>query len=226
MRILIELLGNLANIVYVLGYLVKDIMWLRAWIAVGSVLEVVYSFLVAERPLWTNIFWCSLYTVVNTWQVRSLAMERRKIHFNEEESNLYRTVFSNFTDHEFWKVIKLAAWKEYTSGHILIGENQEVTRLTLITRGSASIVVGGKTVSAVKENTFVGEMGFLTDRPASATVQVSETVRCVEWDKQALKNLMAKDSRIYVCMQSIFTTDLIAKILHQNVAVAAAQRKA
>ena len=111
---MINLLGHLANLLYIVGYLVKDILGLRLLIASGLVIEIIYSYYISEIPLWTNIIWCFLYIAVNGWQIVFLLLERRTIMLNEEDINLkmeialkkYRSVKSSgYKDADWHKKI-------------------------------------------------------------------------------------------------------------------------
>ncbi len=222
---MINLLGHLANLLYIVGYLVKDILGLRLLIASGLVIEIIYSYYISEIPLWTNIIWCFLYIAVNGWQIVFLLLERRTIMLNEEEKRLYDKIFRNFSVREFWKVEKTGFYVDYEAGEILTSENELLDRLILIVRGSCDIVLQNRSIAQISDLSFIGEMGFLSDKPASASVVTSSPTRCLIWDKAKLKTLMNNDSRINVCMQSIFTTDLIIKLRNQNFEVLAKLQK-
>ena len=73
-------------------------------------------------------------------------------------------------------------------------EGQATPQLVFIARGAASVEKGGTIVGVCGPGDFLGEMSFLTGKPASATVRVANEVRCCVYDPAALKALAQEES--------------------------------
>jgi hypothetical protein len=213
---MINILGHVANLFYALGFLIKDLLGLRLIMSVAIVIEIIYSYYVAERPLWTNIIWCCVYLVVNGYQIVSLLMARRPLVLTADEQLLFEKVFYNLSVRDFLRVLRSGTITHFEAGEVLVKEEMPIDKLILIIDGSCGIDMQKKIIARISEFTFIGEMGFLTDDPASATVRTEVPCRCVVWDAAELRALMKNDSSINVCMHAIFTSDIITKLKKQN----------
>ncbi|MBN1501059.1 MAG: cyclic nucleotide-binding domain-containing protein [Spirochaetes bacterium] len=213
---MINILGHFANILYALGFLIKDLLGLRLVMTFAITMEILYSFYVAENPLWTNIIWCFVYLAVNGWQIIFLLLEKRTITLQGDEKKIYDKIFSNLPVKEFIKLLNAGRFSEYPENTVLATENEMIDRLILLINGNCEINVLSKKIADISDYTFIGEMGFLTNDPASATVKTESYCRCFEWDKTALHNLMNGDSAINVNMQAVFASDIITKLKKQN----------
>jgi hypothetical protein len=209
-----ELLGHISNLMYTIGYAIKDVLWLRVFVMLGCMAEIGYGFKAAEKTLWPLIFWASLGLALNTFQVIFLYRDRhRQVVFTPEELELYSTVFHDFSYADFRKLMNIGRWKELSRGEVLTHEGSEVPDLLLIQKGQALVTIKGKTVATVQPRAFIGEMSFLTGNPASATVRTLEDVRCVGWSKQELRELMSQTPSLYNAMQLVINADLVTKLM-------------
>jgi len=215
-----QLLGNIANLVQAAAYTVKDVFWLRILLVVGGGIEIIYSFHIAEQPLWINIFWTSIYVGINSIQVVLLLLEQNQTNWTEEEKLLYATIFRYLSQVNFKKLMRAAQWQTFSNDEVLAVEGEALTQLTLIYEGLASVSVQEKTVVQLHNNSFVGEMSFLTGGQASATVKTIEPSRCLVWEQEDLKELMLGNTDLQAEMQTVFSSDLITKLLQRNQEIA------
>jgi hypothetical protein len=64
-----DLLNHAANVLYIVAYFFRDMLWLRVMVIAGCSLEIYYRFHVAPSPLWADIIWCALFIVLNSYQL-------------------------------------------------------------------------------------------------------------------------------------------------------------
>ena len=70
---IIDILGtSIPNLIYLYGFIVKDILWLRILIIVGMSIETGYHFRDLHSPEWAESVGCSVYILVNGWQFTML----------------------------------------------------------------------------------------------------------------------------------------------------------
>jgi hypothetical protein len=207
-----ELLGHLSNALYTVGYALKDVLWLRVFLVVGCAFEIVYSFQIAGRPLWVNISWAGLGMGLNAVQIALLLRERRAPEFTEEEQELFKTVFRDFCYADFRTLMRRARWMDVDMDTTMTTEGRDPEELLLIYRGAASVEVQGKKVAMVNDHHFVGEMSFLTQGVASATVRATRPTRCLKWWKHELRELMQHNPTLQAALQAAFNADLVNKL--------------
>jgi hypothetical protein len=87
---------RIANVLYVISYLVKEILWLRLLTVVaGGVLIAYYALL--PVPLWAAIVWNVVFLAINLRQIRALLLERRPVRLSPDELRLYQLAFRRLT---------------------------------------------------------------------------------------------------------------------------------
>src|SRR6059058_3130782 len=67
-----------ANILLLVAYSVRDVLWLRLF-AVASALVAIPYFLLQPAPLWAALAWSALFAVINALQSWRLYLERRPV---------------------------------------------------------------------------------------------------------------------------------------------------
>jgi hypothetical protein len=212
-----ELAGHAAFLLIALTFLVRDIVWLRGLSIISSLAGIAYNYFVPVTPLWMVIYWNVAFIAVNLYQIGLIFKERREVSFNEEEKELYETMFKQFSPVEFMKLMRIATWQNADVGKVLIVEQEPLADVMLIYNGCVAVESGGKTIARLKDGAFIGEMSFLSGKLPSATVTVSVPTRYVAWSKKSLTQLLGRNPGLRTSMQTIFTTDLTKKLMvHDN----------
>jgi hypothetical protein len=207
-----DLLGHIGFGLIGASFLVKDILWLRLISIVANGTIATFNYIVPQEPLWVVIGWSLLFVFINIVQILLAYRERQGVRFNEEEQELYDTLFLAFSPVEFLKLLRVGQWKTVDQEQVLIKAGETVTQLMLVYNGSVTIVQNGEFVAHAKDGAFLGEMGYLTDRPASATVTTNAPTRYLEWPTNQLKALLARNPSMAVALQTVFNQGLIQKI--------------
>src|SRR6266480_4116554 len=71
----IDYLVHFSNILMLLSYSVRDILWLR-WFAVGAALTNIPYFLLQGTVLWPPVLWALVFTAINLYQIARLYLGR------------------------------------------------------------------------------------------------------------------------------------------------------
>jgi hypothetical protein len=66
---------NIANILYLLSYFVRDILWLRILTVIAALCLIPYFYFRAE-PIMPVIYWNTFFIVLNVYWILRLASER------------------------------------------------------------------------------------------------------------------------------------------------------
>jgi hypothetical protein len=207
------------NILYLFAYLVRDVLWLRLLTVAGMISLMVFYWL-QPTPMYAPIVWNSLFTFVNVVQIAILVLERRPVFLGEEELHLYRTIFRSLRPREFARLFAIAEWKKAKEGEELVAQNEPVQALVLIASGRGEVEMDGRRVADVFAGQFVGEMGFLTELPASARVVATATTDYLAWPTEKLRSLLAAAPAIHVKFQAILGRDLVDKLHREAVSAA------
>jgi CRP-like cAMP-binding protein len=210
---------HLGNVLYLVAYSVRDMLWLRVLTVIATLCLIPYYY-AQPRPLYEPIAWCALFTAVNLGQIALLILERRPVFLGEEELHLYRTIFRTFKPREFAKLLSAAEWKKARLGDELLRQDQPVPALMLISSGHGAVEVDGRRVAEVSSGQFVGEMGFLTGQPASARVVAGSPTDYLAWPAARLRVLLSASPELHVKMQGVLGCDLVEKLRYEAITAA------
>jgi CRP-like cAMP-binding protein len=201
---------HLANVLYLLSYLVKDILWLRLLTVVAGVLLMTWAFL-QPQPLWVSIAWNALFLSINLYQSWRLILERRPVRLSERDALLYRLTFRTLTPREFVKLLAIGRWEAAEPETRIVERAQVLDRLMVIASGRTAVKVGERVVE-LGEGRFVGEMSFITGQAPAADVVAIDAIRYVSWPKAELTTFLAQHPALRAAWQAVLGADLVSKL--------------
>ena len=202
--------GHLAFGLIAFSFLVKDILWLRVVSILASLFSVFYNYFIPDQPMWLAINWNIIFVLVNLYHIAVIIYEKRPIKMEPKDKELYETLFKDLSPVEYLKISKVAQWITYKSGEKIIRQNTPVTDLVLIYNGTVDVAVDHKAVAQLKDGQFVGEMSFLTEKPATATCIVKHDTECLVWKQPEFKELLKRNPSLYYTIQGLLSNQLIS----------------
>jgi CRP-like cAMP-binding protein len=201
---------HFGNILYLVAYSVRDMLWLRILIIIATLFLMPYYW--ASGPLYAPIAWALLTIFLNMFQIVLLILETRPVFFRDQELQVYRSTFYTLKPREFAKLLSIAEWKKAAIGDELLAQNQPVPALMLLAEGRGAVEVDGRHVAEVAAGQFVGEMGFLTQQDASARVVAGLPTNYLAWPVAKLRSLLSATPALHMKLQGILGSDLVAKL--------------
>jgi Cyclic nucleotide-binding domain len=211
------LLTLLPYIAQTLALVFTQALWLRVGLMVGFAMQLLYWLYVPSDVQYVHIAGVSAMLLVNLFHTVRLARARSLSDWSDEERYLQTTAFRSLPNESFKKLMEIAEWQTLSKGDVLINEHQDVERLMLVYDGTATVHLEHKPITYLRENSFIGEMSFLTGNPASATVKAATNMRIITWHKPQLYDLMAKETDLKNGLQTLFSYDLADKLSKQNI---------
>ena len=202
--------GHLAFGLIAFSFLVKDILWLRIVSILASAFSVFYNYVIPIEPMWLAINWNFVFISLNMYHIAVIIYEKRPIKMAPKDKELYETLFKELSPVEYLKISKVAEWKTFLSGEKIIRQGTPVKDLVLIYNGTVDIAVDSKAVAQLKDGQFVGEMSFLTEKPATATCIVKHDTECLVWKQNEFKELLKRNPSLYYSIQSLLSNQLIS----------------
>ena len=100
---------HVANILFVLSYSVRDMMWLRVLALCGVLISLPYYYLQPE-VLWQPIGWAAVFLGINGYHVWRLWLERRPVELSADEARLYELTFFPLARRRFAELARLGRW--------------------------------------------------------------------------------------------------------------------
>ena len=200
-----DITGHLAFGLIAFSFLVKDILYLRLLSILASVFSIFYNYFIPPEPMMIAVFWNGVFIITNLYHIAVIIYEKRPVKMSPKEKELYETMFRGLSPVEFLKIIKVAEWKEFKSPLPIIQQGKLVNDLILIYNGAVDVLVNDKKVAELKDGQFVGEMSFLTEKPATATCKVSHTTECLVWKQKEFKDLLKRNPSLYFTIQGLLS---------------------
>jgi len=205
-----DLIGHLAFGLIAFSFLVKDILWLRLVSILASAFGMAYNYFIPANPMWIAIGWNGIFIGLNLYHIAVLVYEKRPIKMAPKDKELYQTLFKDMTPVEYLKISKIASWKKFAAGDVMIRQEHMVTDLILIYNGTVDVMVRDKKVAELRDGQFVGEMSFLTEKSATATCVAKHDTECLVWKQPEFKDLLKRNPSLYYTIQSLLSNQLIS----------------
>ena len=210
----ISAVGHLNYILVILSVSMSSMRWLRIFAICSGVVGVFYyGFLVSDE---ISATWEFIFALVNAIQLAIVLLSGRRRARDEDERLLVHTVMPTLEGSLRARMLKLARWHTRAPGEVLVEEGEATPQLVFIARGAASVEQGGVLIGVCGPGDFLGEMSFLTGRPASATVRVANEVRCCVYDSDRLKRMARKAPAIRAALEHSFNRNLVGKLERMN----------
>lgn len=215
---------HLANILLLLAYTVRDILWLRVFALVSSLIAIPY-FALQQTLLWEPICWSALFAAINLYQAWQLIMERRPVKLSAEEEDVRRLVFRDLPPRTFLRVLSLGAWTTTEEGERLLERGQSARAISLIVTGKVRVTQNERVLGDLGAGDLVGSALILTGTPADVDAVVVEPMRAVRWELDPLERYLASNPETRVVMQRYLARDLATKLNRSLIANANVQPK-
>jgi CRP-like cAMP-binding protein len=206
-----DYLINVANILYLFSYLVRDILWLRILTVVAAVFLISY-FYTRPDPLFVAIYWNLLFTSLNVFWVARLLLERRPANLTGNDLRLYQLVFRCLTPAEMKQLLKLGRWEKAEANDYFISQGDALERLMVICLGKANVMKDGKLVEELGDGQFIGGIPFVTEVAAPADVIAIEDTYYMSWHKQELKRFLERKTELHMALQLTLGFDLVKRL--------------
>jgi CRP-like cAMP-binding protein len=186
---------------------------------VGLSLEILY-FWHSGGDLRTGSGW-DLIFIINLYQIYPLVKDRLSLRLPAADRELLRSVFIVLDDVQIARLLVAGEFCDLADGTILVQENQPLERLFFICSGRVRVTIASREVSHLERGTFVGEVAFLTERPATATVIAEGPVRALAFERGKLTQFFHKEAEVAGLIYQLLGRDLAHKIKVSNTLLSA-----
>jgi hypothetical protein len=212
----LELVGHLSNALYTIGSGFRNIVYLRTAFILAAVLEIIYYSLIAPSPIWTPILWAIALIAINIYQVLRILYEKRFLNLSPDEKRVFNMIGAKMDILNFKKLMRAGKWDVLPEHTDIINEKEATEKLFFLVDGEAEVKMEDRHVSTIKKGNFIGEMSFLSGELPSANVSTLVPSKLLTWEKGELRLLIDKNKELRHEIHSLFSNDLILKLINQN----------
>jgi Popeye protein conserved region len=207
----INYLVHFSNILLVVSYSVRDILWLR-WFAVAAALTNIPYFLLQGTVLWPPVLWALVFTAINLYQIARLYLERRPIVLSRDEQKLYDLGFRSLRPREFVSLSLVGEWKNAEAGERVMTEGEPVSSLCIPITGSANVRKQGAPIGTLRPGHIIGTALAFTGEASPVEVTFTEPARYMRWSLPSLRRFMDKRPDLRITLQGLVNRDLAGKL--------------
>lgn len=206
--------GHLSYGLLVLSMLMNSIVWLRIIALVSGVAGVIYSGYVLRDPV--GAFWEGLFILANLSQFCLLLWRSRRARFTDDEYRFCQNALVLVPPSLARQFIDVGKWQDIPVGRNLTRQDHTVDRLTYIAEGQVDVMVNDRLVAQCGSGDFIGELGILSGRPATATTTVTEPVRALVFERDSLMRHLQRKPDLKLALQAGFKNNLREKLATAN----------
>lgn len=211
---------TLANLLYVVCYGVRDVLWLRIFGVTAMLTIMPYYVWGTEQPQINCICWNVLFMAINLFWIVVIFRQRQPPRMTPQEAHLYHQIFQrSCSAKDMLKLLSVAKRETLQPGAILVARGSDSEVLILIEEGYAEVVTSDSNTIRLGEGNFVGEMSFLTGLPPVADVFAGSAVKCYRWSKSDLQKLYETRIDLRAALNEVIARDLTRKLTSEHLDV-------
>jgi len=208
----LNVIDDLANLIFISAYWVKDILLLRLLSIAGSLVVIPYYLLQAE-PLWTPMIWSCVFISIHATRAWGIVSERRPVAFTDDEQLLYDKTFSELSPQQFKRLLAIGEWQDLDRGHVLHSTGDPPESLVAVVRGELEARREGRVLGRAGPGDLAGLASVLGGSPEIYDARVTQPARVMRWRVADLRELAMADERLTSALRKIAGAALAEKLI-------------
>lgn len=200
-----------ANILLLIAYSVRDVLWLRLFAVAASLIAIPY-YVLQPTMLWPPLAWSVVFAGINLFQSWLLFVERRPVKLTAEEEEIRRLAFQGLPPRKVLQVLSIGSWVKAEVGERLIEQGKLPDSVSLIVHGKVRITKDGRMLGDLIPGDLVGSALILSGIPSSVEALTVEPLRAMRWQIGTLEKYLSANPETRIVMQRHLAHDLAGKI--------------
>ena len=206
-----DYLVHFSNILLLVSYSVRDILWLR-WFAVAAALTNIPYFLVQDTVLWPPVLWASVFTAINCYQIARIYLERRPVVLSADEQKLYDLASSGLRPREFLSLALVGEWRDAAAGEKLLTIGEPAARICVAISGDVEVRSSGGKIGELRPGQLLGTALVLSGGPSPIEASFIAPARYISWPVNTLRVFLDKRPDLRDALQRLASRDLARKL--------------
>lgn len=198
-----------SNLILLLAYTTRDMMWLRV-LALAAAVTIIPYYFIQPSVLWPPLLWSLVYAVVHAYHIAFLVRQRRPVTLTADERRLRELSFPSLQPYEFLQLLRLGEWAEVAEGTPFdLGRDTMV----LLAEGRVEASAGGTPLGELTPGQLIGVSFMLEGEPDWLHLRAATAVRVVRWSRARLEAEMKRSPHIGAACASLLNHDLASKLI-------------
>ena len=207
----VEYLVHFSNVLLLVSYSVRNILWLR-WFAVAAAVANLPYYLAQTTVLWPPVIWGIVFMLINLYQIGRIYYERRPVVLSDDEQRLYDLGFKALRPREFVSLLMAGEWRDASPGDRIVTQGEAVERISIPISGSVELRRQGHRIGALASGQVVGLALAMTGDAASFDAAFTEPGRYMSWPLSSLRKFLDKRPELRIALQRLASHDLATKV--------------
>lgn len=207
----VELLVHFSNILLLVSYSVRNMLWLR-WFAVAAAVANLPYYLAQSTVLWPPVIWGVVFMLINLYQIARIYLERRPVVLSADEQQLYDLGFRALRPREFVSLLLAGQWRDAAPGDRIIAQGGAVDRISIPISGSVEVSRHGQRLGSLAPGQVIGLGLAVNDEAPSFDAAFTEPGRYMSWPLTSLRKFLDKRPELRVALQRLASQDLATKV--------------
>ena len=200
-----------ANILLLIAYSVRDVLWLRVFAVAASLIAIPY-YVLQPTMLWEPVAWSVIFAGINLVQSWLIFLERRPVKLTAEEEEVRRLAFQGLPPRKVLQVLSIGSWITEEVGERLIERGKLPDFVSLIIRGKVRLTKDGCKLGDLIPGDLVGSALILSGVPSNVDAVTVEPVRAMRWQIGTLERYLSANPETRNVLQRHLAHDLAGKI--------------
>ncbi len=208
------LFGHFTYLLLIVSMLMRRMVALRLIAVASGLAKIVYRALFVFDPV--SVLWETIFVLVNIIQLVIIWYYEYHHRFPEEQQHFADNMPADTDKAALKRLLDLSDLERLTPESVVTREGEAVTKLVYIADGIIKIEHGGRVVAICGPGDYVGELSFLSGKPASATATVVKPVRALTFDQAKLADAIKGDGALRRTLESALNKNLAGKLMRSN----------
>lgn len=214
------LFGHFTYLLLIVSMLMRRMVTLRLIAVASGVAKVIYRAFFVLDPV--SVLWETIFVLVNVGQLIIIWYYEYRHRFPEEQQHFADNMPADTDRAALKRLLDLSDLERLAPEAVLTSEGDAVTKLVYLADGIVKIEHGGRVVAICGPGDYVGELSFLSGKPASATAIVVKPVRALTFDQGRLADAIKSDGQLRRTLEAALNKNLAGKLVRSNETGAAA----
>ena len=132
------------------------------------------------------------------------------------DRELLRSILTGLDDSQIARLLVAGRFSDIAKDTTLAEENKPLDTLFFICAGHLKVTIAGREVAHLEKGNFVGEVAFLTEKPATATVVAEDSVRALVFGRAELSRFFRNEAEVAGLIYQLLGRELAHKIKVSN----------
>ena len=208
------LFGHFTYFLLIVSMLMRRMVALRLLAVASGITKIIYRAVFVLDPV--SVLWETIFVLVNVVQLLVIWYYERHHRFSEEHRHFAENMPGGVDRSAIKRLLDLSKLERYEPDALLTTEGEPVRRLVYIVEGIVKIEHAGRLVAICGPGDYVGELSFLSKKPASATASVVKPTRALVFDQAKLDAAAAGDAHLRRTLDSALNRNLAGKLTRSN----------